>query len=33
LVEKVKRQLGYTEKEWKEGDETARWGKEGDASP
>lgn len=32
LVKKVKLELGYTEKEWKEGDETARWGKEGEAA-
>lgn len=32
MVEEVKRQLGYVEKEWKEGDETSRWGKEGDSA-
>ncbi|KAL2199117.1 Quinolinate phosphoribosyl transferase [Corynascus similis CBS 632.67] len=30
-VEKVKRELGYVEKEWEGGDETARWGREEDA--
>lgn len=29
-VENVKRQLGYVEKDWKDGDETSRWGKEDD---
>ncbi|KAL2023655.1 hypothetical protein VTK56DRAFT_1812 [Thermocarpiscus australiensis] len=31
-VEKVKRELGYVEKEWEGGDETARWGREEDAA-
>ena len=30
LVEKVKRELHYNEREWAGGDETARWGKEND---
>ncbi|KAK4105715.1 nicotinate phosphoribosyltransferase [Parathielavia hyrcaniae] len=30
-VEEVKRQLGYVEKAWEGGDETARWGREEDA--
>ncbi|KAK5663526.1 hypothetical protein OQA88_3956 [Cercophora sp. LCS_1] len=29
-VEEVKRQLGYVEKVWEEGDESARWGREDD---
>ncbi|KAL3423966.1 nicotinate phosphoribosyltransferase [Phlyctema vagabunda] len=30
-VDKVKRDLGYIEKDWQGGDETTRWGKEDDA--
>jgi len=30
VVEEVKRRLGYVEAEWKEGDETHRWGNEDD---
>ena len=31
-VEKVKHELGYVEKAWEGGDETARWGREEDAA-
>jgi nicotinate phosphoribosyltransferase len=31
-VEKVKRELGYIEKDWKQGDETTRWGTEDDVT-
>lgn len=29
-VAEVKRRLGYEEKEWAQGDESSRWGREGD---
>lgn len=29
IVHKVKQTLGYVEKQWAEGDERTRWGKEG----
>jgi len=31
-VEQVKRELGYIEKDWVEGDESARWGREDDVA-
>lgn len=31
-VEKVKHDLGYVEKAWEGGDETARWGREEDVA-
>lgn len=31
-IARVKRELGYTERDWEGGDETTRWGKKGDAA-
>lgn len=30
IVHDVKHRLGYVEKEWRNGDESTRWGKEGE---